>query len=127
MAKRKIQLACPGCGKPVGIEQPLFPFCSDRCRTLDLAKWADGAYVISTPITAADLLGDADYTVGAVERVPASSVKNEPETVNSKRVTAETERQGVAGEGETPKQKHPKDQPKKKRNQRKEPDGRRHA
>ena len=28
-----------------------FPFCSDRCRLIDLGKWASGGYVISTPIT----------------------------------------------------------------------------
>jgi len=25
------------------------PFCSDRCRILDLANWADGKYVIPGP------------------------------------------------------------------------------
>jgi endogenous inhibitor of DNA gyrase (YacG/DUF329 family) len=28
-----------------------FPFCSDRCRLIDLGRWASGGYVISTPIT----------------------------------------------------------------------------
>ena len=28
-----------------------FPFCSDRCRLIDLGKWASGGYVISTPVT----------------------------------------------------------------------------
>jgi endogenous inhibitor of DNA gyrase (YacG/DUF329 family) len=28
-----------------------FPFCSERCRLIDLGKWASGGYVISTPIT----------------------------------------------------------------------------
>jgi endogenous inhibitor of DNA gyrase (YacG/DUF329 family) len=27
-----------------------FPFCSDRCRLIDLGKWASGGYVISTPV-----------------------------------------------------------------------------
>ena len=27
-----------------------FPFCSDRCRLIDLGKWASGAYVISSPV-----------------------------------------------------------------------------
>jgi endogenous inhibitor of DNA gyrase (YacG/DUF329 family) len=27
-----------------------FPFCSDRCRLIDLGKWASGAYVIPTPL-----------------------------------------------------------------------------
>jgi endogenous inhibitor of DNA gyrase (YacG/DUF329 family) len=27
------------------------PFCSDRCRILDLGNWASEKYVISTPLT----------------------------------------------------------------------------
>ena len=32
---------CPGCGKAVAPkrENMAFPFCSDRCRLLDLGKW----------------------------------------------------------------------------------------
>jgi endogenous inhibitor of DNA gyrase (YacG/DUF329 family) len=29
-------------------ELPFFPFCSERCRLIDLGKWADGSYRIST-------------------------------------------------------------------------------
>ena len=29
---------------------PEFPFCSERCRLIDLGKWASGGYVISTPL-----------------------------------------------------------------------------
>jgi hypothetical protein len=35
-----------------------FPFCSDRCRTIDLGKWASGGYVISTKINDPELLED---------------------------------------------------------------------
>ncbi len=28
------------------VEQPWRPFCSERCRLLDLARWVDGAYRI---------------------------------------------------------------------------------
>jgi endogenous inhibitor of DNA gyrase (YacG/DUF329 family) len=28
-----------------------FPFCSDRCRLIDLGKWASGGYVISSAVT----------------------------------------------------------------------------
>jgi uncharacterized protein len=31
-------------------KDPDFPFCSDRCRLIDLGKWASGAYVISAPL-----------------------------------------------------------------------------
>jgi len=33
------------------------PFCSDRCRLLDLGAWASEAYVISTPAAANELEG----------------------------------------------------------------------
>ena len=29
---------------------PDFPFCCERCRRMDLGKWASGRYVVSTPI-----------------------------------------------------------------------------
>jgi endogenous inhibitor of DNA gyrase (YacG/DUF329 family) len=30
--------------------EPEYPFCSERCRTIDLGKWASGGYVISSPL-----------------------------------------------------------------------------
>jgi endogenous inhibitor of DNA gyrase (YacG/DUF329 family) len=52
--KRSLKLRCPICKKPVRSSNPEFPFCSERCRTIDLGKWASGAYVISSPVTDAD-------------------------------------------------------------------------
>jgi len=49
MAKRS-QLKCPICKKPVKNTDGEFPFCSKRCRTIDLGKWASGQYVISSPL-----------------------------------------------------------------------------
>ena len=49
--KRTVKLRCPICKKSVKSADPDFPFCSDRCRLIDLGKWASGGYVISTPIT----------------------------------------------------------------------------
>ena len=40
---------CPICKKEVTRETPEFPFCSARCRTIDLGNWASEKYVISTP------------------------------------------------------------------------------
>lgn len=51
---RSLKLKCPICKKPVTAVAPDFPFCSDRCRLLDLGKWASGAYVISSPATDAE-------------------------------------------------------------------------
>lgn len=43
-------MKCPICGKPTtaaGDEE--FPFCSERCRLLDLGNWAAERYVVSEP------------------------------------------------------------------------------
>jgi endogenous inhibitor of DNA gyrase (YacG/DUF329 family) len=49
-------LFCPTCRKVVLATAGDFPFCSDRCRVLDLGKWASGDYKISSPIQDPDLL-----------------------------------------------------------------------
>ena len=49
MAKR-LKLSCPTCKKAVKSTDPEFPFCSERCRLIDLGKWASGQYVISSPL-----------------------------------------------------------------------------
>jgi hypothetical protein len=36
---------------------PHRPFCSERCRSIDLGSWLDGAYRISTPASEEDLDG----------------------------------------------------------------------
>lgn len=43
-------MKCPICQKPVAFTDPEMPFCSERCRLLDLGNWADEKYVISSPI-----------------------------------------------------------------------------
>jgi endogenous inhibitor of DNA gyrase (YacG/DUF329 family) len=48
--KRVLKLSCPTCKKPVQRENADFPFCSERCRLIDLGKWASGEYVISSPV-----------------------------------------------------------------------------
>ena len=54
--KRSTKVHCPICKKPVSKADADFPFCSDRCRTIDLGKWASGGYVISSPVTDAEEL-----------------------------------------------------------------------
>ena len=53
---RKLKLKCPICKKVVTSKDAEFPFCSDRCRLIDLGKWASGAYVISSPVQDGDTL-----------------------------------------------------------------------
>jgi uncharacterized protein len=43
---RKRKAPCPVCGKPL---VPDFrPFCSERCKTIDLGRWLGGDYRIPT-------------------------------------------------------------------------------
>jgi hypothetical protein len=48
---RALKVKCPICKKAVKRDTSDFPFCSERCRLIDLGKWADGKYVVSTPLT----------------------------------------------------------------------------
>jgi endogenous inhibitor of DNA gyrase (YacG/DUF329 family) len=43
-------MICPICRKEAAEGNPDFPFCSERCRLLDLGNWASGKYIISTPL-----------------------------------------------------------------------------
>ncbi len=54
-------LKCPTCRKPVLAASEDFPFCSNRCRVLDLGKWASGDYRISSPILDPDLIEDLEH------------------------------------------------------------------
>ena len=38
-------MKCPTCGKPVEWkDNPVRPFCSERCQLVDLGKWVEGEY-----------------------------------------------------------------------------------
>jgi len=54
--KKPRSLRCPTCRTLVLAGADNFPFCSERCRLIDLGKWASGGYVISTPITDPEML-----------------------------------------------------------------------
>jgi endogenous inhibitor of DNA gyrase (YacG/DUF329 family) len=43
-------LRCPICRAEVPLASPDAPFCSDRCRVIDLGRWASGEYRISSPV-----------------------------------------------------------------------------
>ena len=51
---------CPICKKEVAFDDPNMPFCSDRCRLIDLGNWASEKYVISTPVKPSDLPQNPD-------------------------------------------------------------------
>lgn len=48
------EVKCPTCGAPVvwGPQSPHRPFCSERCRKIDLGAWASDAYRVEgeTPL-----------------------------------------------------------------------------
>jgi hypothetical protein len=80
MAKKKTTaLRCPTCRKIVLAKDPEFPFCSERCRTIDLGKWISGGYVISTPVNDPESSGETEYNRerrSAPQR-PASDMESE--------------------------------------------------
>jgi endogenous inhibitor of DNA gyrase (YacG/DUF329 family) len=48
---------CPTCNEPVdAATSKLAPFCSERCKLIDLGKWLDGEF--SVPGDPADVPGD---------------------------------------------------------------------
>jgi endogenous inhibitor of DNA gyrase (YacG/DUF329 family) len=52
-----LPLNCPTCGKPLkeGRKTPTFPFCSQRCKMIDLGKWFTGDYKISESLPREDM------------------------------------------------------------------------
>lgn len=68
--KKTLSLRCPICRTLVLRTQEDFPFCSDRCRTIDLGKWASGGYVISTKINDPELLEDLAEQQSKLKRDP---------------------------------------------------------
>ncbi|MEM7682175.1 MAG: DNA gyrase inhibitor YacG [Planctomycetota bacterium] len=47
--------ACPICGTAGSTNPAHQPFCSARCKKVDLGRWFDGRYVISRPVEQRDL------------------------------------------------------------------------
>ena len=71
MARKKaLSLRCPTCRTIVLRSDEHFPFCSDRCRLIDLGKWASGGYRISSPVLDPELLEE-------VEQRPQSNPEND--------------------------------------------------
>ena len=52
-------MKCPICGTETKWkDNPNRPFCSERCRVIDLAKWASEEYSVSIPLR--DVSEDSD-------------------------------------------------------------------
>ncbi|MBX3274795.1 MAG: DNA gyrase inhibitor YacG [Sandaracinaceae bacterium] len=54
--------ACPSCGRPAETrgEAPHAPFCSARCRLIDLGSWLDEAYRIPAETAEGTTPGELD-------------------------------------------------------------------
>lgn len=59
---------CPTCGQRAryAADNPWRPFCSERCRSVDLGAWADQAYRVPASVVDAEAADPAD---------PASAVQ----------------------------------------------------
>ncbi len=53
-------MKCPICKKDVALGDPYMPFCSERCKLIDLGNWAAEKYVISTPLAGEDQAGEEE-------------------------------------------------------------------
>ena len=51
-----LKVRCPICTRMVARTHEEFPFCSNRCRTIDLGNWASEKYVISSPLDHREIL-----------------------------------------------------------------------
>nr|BFD60858.1 DNA gyrase inhibitor YacG [Bdellovibrio sp. CKG001]BFD64271.1 DNA gyrase inhibitor YacG [Bdellovibrio sp. HM001] len=56
------QVKCPQCGRLAlySTENPFRPFCSERCRLIDLGEWASESYRIPVKDSSSDALTSLD-------------------------------------------------------------------
>ena len=52
---KKAKTKCPICKALTSDESEQYPFCSPRCKQIDLGRWVDEAYKITRPIEQRDL------------------------------------------------------------------------
>lgn len=59
-----MKVPCPRCGAEtqLGIDNPNRPFCSDRCRNVDLHAWTSDQYRIDADAPATDADGQLQVT-----------------------------------------------------------------
>ncbi|MFV0444868.1 MAG: DNA gyrase inhibitor YacG [Planctomycetaceae bacterium] len=57
---------CAVCDAPlpaeVSVDSPLYPFCSRRCKLVDLHRWTEGRYTIVEPVSLERLLEEQAKT-----------------------------------------------------------------
>jgi endogenous inhibitor of DNA gyrase (YacG/DUF329 family) len=63
-----IRASCPICARTIEIdsldELPSFPFCSDRCKLIDLGRWLDSRYVVPGSEPEPDATPDDEEATG---------------------------------------------------------------
>ena len=61
MSKKIIFVNCPKCNQNIeySLSNPYRPFCSERCRMIDLGQWANEGYKIPVEINLEDLNEDS--------------------------------------------------------------------
>lgn len=68
---RKLTIPCPACSKEVNWkENPYRPFCSERCRTIDLGDWASEKFKIPGEKANPDNLPEEEKEVSEKEESP---------------------------------------------------------
>ena len=64
-------MRCPICGRErADADNSFRPFCSERCKLIDLDNWLEGGYRISTPVEDID---DEEEVAEAAEAVKAAT------------------------------------------------------
>ncbi len=69
---------CPHCKKPAAPrpENPAFPFCCERCRTIDLGAWLSEDYRVPVPPEETERDGVAESEVGGATGADRDDVLN---------------------------------------------------
>ncbi len=72
---------CPICRRPTDSETDAdFPFCSERCRLIDLGNWASERYVVSEPVFEEDELEDGKFELRLDENDAGAHRESDPDS-----------------------------------------------
>ncbi len=75
------KVRCPICDSAMDAhgpkEWPDWPFCSPRCKMVDLGRWLGGMYRIETPVTKEDLENSDDSAHSPEPAVPSADPHRE--------------------------------------------------
>ena len=75
--KRKVHVKCPTCKQNVALGSEDFPFCSERCRLIDLGNWSSEKYKISEPV-----FDESEFDESIPDELPPSSRRDANECKN---------------------------------------------